>query len=117
MLNRNCKIEFLEFEIWALLTVLEIKSQNDFMGVILYDIAQKRTLNIVRNYVERINKDDILDLNWVLMGNKNDLIQKRQVSYNEGKRLADQIGFIFMETSAKSNKNLIEAFEVFNKYL
>ncbi len=44
----------------------------------------------------------------VLIGNKCDLIEKRKVSYERGKALADEFGWLFFETSAK--ENVTEAF-------
>ena len=46
----------------------------------------------------------------VLVGNKCDLIDRRQVSYERGKALADEFGWPFFETSAKQNINVTEAF-------
>jgi hypothetical protein len=46
----------------------------------------------------------------VLVGNKCDLVEKRRVSYERGKALADEFGWPFFETSAKENVNVIEAF-------
>jgi hypothetical protein len=52
---------------------------------------------------------------FVLVGNKCDLIDRRQkkfrqVSYERGKALADEFGWPFFETSAKQNINVTEAF-------
>jgi len=46
----------------------------------------------------------------VLIGNKCDLTRKRQVSEQEGRELANQMLIPFLETSAKSNQNVVEAF-------
>jgi len=44
------------------------------------------------------------------VGNKKDLEMSRAVSYAEGKSLADKLGIPFIETSAKTNHNVTEAF-------
>lgn len=44
------------------------------------------------------------------MGNKCDLESARQVSYEEGKAYADQLGIKFIETSAKNAVNVENAF-------
>jgi hypothetical protein len=49
-------------------------------------------------------------LNVVLVGCKTDLGEKRQVTREEGQRLADELQFPFYEASAKENINVTEAF-------
>lgn len=45
----------------------------------------------------------------MLVGNKSD-ISDRQVSYDEGKKMADSFGISFFEVSAKNNSNISETF-------
>ena len=42
----------------------------------------------------------------LLVGNKADLEGKRQVTFEEGKELADSLGIKFIEASAKANTNV-----------
>jgi hypothetical protein len=51
-----------------------------------------------------------LNENVVLVGNKCDLSESREVAYEEGKALAVQNGWVFFETSAKDNINVTETF-------
>jgi len=46
----------------------------------------------------------------ILVGNKNDLESSRVVTFNEGKNFAINNGMEFIETSAKGNINIEEAF-------
>jgi hypothetical protein len=48
--------------------------------------------------------------NVVLVGHKCDLDEKRQVTAEQGKELADANGWLFFETSAKCNINVSETF-------
>ena len=50
------------------------------------------------------------DVQRMLLGNKCDLESKRVVVMEDGQRLADSQSIAFMETSAKSNVNISEAF-------
>ena len=45
-----------------------------------------------------------------LIGNKIDLENKREVSYEEGKNFAEENDLIFFETSAKEGNNIQEIF-------
>lgn len=49
-------------------------------------------------------------VNKILIGNKCDWEEKRQVSTEQGQALADELGIPFMEVSAKSNINIEKAF-------
>lgn len=46
----------------------------------------------------------------VLVGNKSDLAEKREVSFEEGQELARFYGIQFLETSAKETINISECF-------
>jgi|TARA_B110000305_G_C19226357_1_gene533027 Ras-related protein Rab-2A len=46
----------------------------------------------------------------MLIGNKADLDNRRQVSTEEGERFAKENGLIFLETSAKTAFNVEQAF-------
>ena len=47
----------------------------------------------------------------MLVGNKCDLESKREVSFQEGKEFAEGNGMKFIETSAKTDQKVAEAFE------
>lgn len=49
-------------------------------------------------------------VNKILIGNKCDWEEKRQVSTEQGQALANELGIPFMEVSAKSNINIEKAF-------
>ena len=46
----------------------------------------------------------------MLIGSKLDLIEEREVQYNEGKEFADKNGMQFYEVSAKTGENVEQAF-------
>jgi len=49
-------------------------------------------------------------VNKILIGNKSDWTDKRAVTEEQGRALANELGIKFMETSAKANKGVEEAF-------
>ena len=59
------------------------------------------------NDIERFAKEGVFK---ILVGNKCDLIEQRQVSKEMGKQLADSYGIPFIETSAKNNENIEKLF-------
>ena len=48
----------------------------------------------------------------VLVGNKTDLHVDRRVSNEQGKKLAEEMKAVFMETSAKQNQNVEDIFKL-----
>jgi Ras-related protein Rab-8A len=49
-------------------------------------------------------------VNKVLIGNKSDWTDKRAVSEEDGRQLAEELGIKFIETSAKINEGVEDAF-------
>jgi Ras-related protein Rab-2A len=52
------------------------------------------------------------DITIILIGNKNDLENERQISYEEGETFAKENDLLFLETSAKTSKNIVMAFNL-----
>ena len=59
------------------------------------------------NDIDKFAKEGVLK---ILVGNKSDLIEKRKVSYERGKELAEHYNIPFFETSAKSADNIENLF-------
>ena len=78
----------------------------------MYDITDKHTFKEVSSFNELINKNCNKNPKIILLGNKADLEEKRQVSFEEGKSLAKLNNYVFMEVSCKKNKNIKEAMEI-----
>jgi Ras-related protein Rab-8A len=53
----------------------------------------------------------------ILIGNKCDWAEKRVVTEDQGRALAQELGIPFIETSAKSNTNVEEAFFSLTRYI
>ena len=77
----------------------------------VYDITSKDSFYKVKGYyAKKIKKDCKNILKVVLLGNKADLKDKRQVSDIEGANLALENGYTFMESSCVDNYNVLDAF-------
>ena len=85
--------------------------------LLLYDVTDKDSFKNLSNWLIEIEKNASKNVLKVLIGNKSDLEDKRLVSYNQGKEFADTYGLKFIETSAKKNLNVNEAFETLGREL
>jgi len=93
------------------------------LGIIyIFDVTKKNTLNSINKWVKDVNETiDAEKIPSVLVGNKIDLDDEREVTFEEGKNLADQYGFNYIETSAKTGTNINELFielaeNIYNKF-
>lgn len=84
--------------------------------IIVYDITSKDSFNKVSDWVEEVRRY-VPSAPLLLVGNKCDLEDKRQVSQQDGDELAKRLGLIFLETSAKTSYNIEEAFQEMAKQL
>ena len=79
--------------------------------LLVYDITNKDSFDTVKNYyVPKIKEYCNQILKVVLLGNKADLEDQRQVPDTEGRDLALENGYIFMESSCADNYNVADAF-------
>ena len=92
-------------------TVNYYRSSNGFIYV--YDITDKNSLNKLEFWIGLTKENTDSNVINFLVGNKNDLEKKREVSKEEGKEFAKKHNLIFMETSAKTNNNVQKLFEYF----
>jgi GTPase SAR1 family protein len=60
--------------------------------------------------MSEVDKHASENISRILVGNKKDLEDKREVPYNEAKELADHFNVKFLETSAKESLNVEDAF-------
>ncbi|XP_041033297.1 RAB3D, member RAS oncogene family, a [Carcharodon carcharias] len=82
------------------------------MGFLLmYDIANQDSFNAVHDWATQIKTYSWDNAQVILVGNKSDLEDDRVVPTEDGRRLADDLGFEFFEASAKENINVKQVFE------
>lgn len=81
------------------------------MGIMLvYDVSNQKSFENISNWIRNIEMHATQDVEMMILGNKCDISDKRQVSREKGEQLALQHSIKFMETSAKANINIEEAF-------
>ncbi|PIC17991.1 hypothetical protein B9Z55_024040 [Caenorhabditis nigoni] len=76
--------------------------------LLVYDIANRQSFDNVRDWLSHIKEHGKEAVQVTLVGNKCDL--PRVVQADEGRRLAEENGIPFMETSAKTGQNVDRAF-------
>jgi GTPase SAR1 family protein len=64
----------------------------------------------IKTWHSQIDQHASAGVNKILIGNKCDWDEKRVVSVEQGRDLADEFGLRFLETSAKANEGVEEAF-------
>ena len=79
---------------------------------IVYDITNKETLKSVEKWVNDIRSVANKNIAIILIGNKSDLENQREITKEQGKEKAFKIEAAFIETSALSGDNLEKAFEM-----
>jgi small GTP-binding protein len=84
--------------------------KNSVCAFVVYDITNRNSFQNVKSWIEDCRKQSPKTVFMVLIGNKVDLEDNRQVSYEEGSVFAEKNGMLFFETSAKTGKNIEEIF-------
>ncbi len=85
---------------------------NGANGILLiYDITNRNSFHNLNLWFEELEKNlDLNNLYIYLIGNKADLIQEREVSYEEAKDFADKKNIPYIEISAKTGDNINKLF-------
>jgi len=80
--------------------------------LLVYDISKRKSFDQIKNYYcPKIEENCKKNIPIILLGNKADKENERQVSIGEGAELALEHKFKFKETSCIKNINVADAFE------
>jgi small GTP-binding protein len=80
--------------------------KNSVCALVVYDITNRDSFNNISNWIEDCKNQSPKTIFMVLVGNKSDLSDKRVISIEEGRELAEKYNMIFFETSAKTGDNV-----------
>lgn len=78
-------------------------------ALLCYDISRRETFDHLTQWLEEVWQFADSKMVIMLIGNKSDL-PRRVVTYAEGAQFAKENGLMFMETSAKTDDHVDEAF-------
>ncbi|XP_009112166.1 ras-related protein RABH1a [Brassica rapa] len=80
--------------------------RDSSVAVIVYDVANKQSFINASKWIEDVHAERGNQVIIALVGNKTDLVHRRQVSIEEGDTKARELGALFIETSAKAGFNI-----------
>merc|ERR1719215_1083210 len=75
-------------------------------AIVVYDITNRASFLNTAKWIEDVRSERGKEVVIVLVGNKTDLADRRQVSPEEGEEKAKENGVMFIETSAKMGYNI-----------
>ena len=80
----------------------------------MYDVTSRESYQHVEHWLKEVmsNVSEIAKIAITVIGNKSDLESKRQVTYEEGSKIAAKYNASFLETSAKADVNVKEAYQL-----
>ena len=79
--------------------------------LLVYDITRKGTFESIDRWVSDLKASSENNMSIILLGNKSDLGNERQISTEEGEEKAKFYKMAFMETSALNGNNIERAFQ------
>ena len=80
-------------------------------AMVIFDISNKESFDNLEFWISKL-KELSGDVPFVILGNKVDKSEAREVSEEEGKKFAANYGVEYIETSAKNDMNVNKAFEL-----
>ncbi|KAJ2735784.1 GTPase Ryh1 [Coemansia sp. BCRC 34962] len=85
--------------------------RDSSVALVIYDITNRESFSQTSKWIEDVRAERGNDVVIVLVGNKTDLGDTRQVSSEEGEKRARDLNVMFMETSAKAGHNVKALFK------
>ena len=79
-------------------------------AIIVYDITRPNTFKTLKNWVEELRNQGPKDIAIAIAGNKADLANLREIDTETAKAYAEEIGALYVETSAKDDLNVQDMF-------
>ncbi|VDI78109.1 Ras-related protein Rab-5C [Mytilus galloprovincialis] len=104
------------FQIWDTAGTERFKSIVPFylrdadVAIVAYDITERNTFENINQWLRLLQESAPETIKCALVGNKCDLLEKRQVMRQEAQTFADEHGLYFLETSAKTGQNIQQVF-------
>lgn len=110
----NTKVRFVIWDLAGQAQFARVRQtylRNSEAGLLVFDVSRRDTFDKIKKWHEEILKDS-KKTSLILVGNKIDLIDQRDVTKEEAKALAKELGLSYFEISAKDGTGVNDAFEM-----
>ncbi|AWP11909.1 ras-related protein Rab-41 isoform X1 [Leuresthes tenuis] len=84
--------------------------RDSTIAVVVYDITNLNSFQQTSKWIDDVRTERGSDVIIMLVGNKTDLADKRQVSVEAAERKARELNVMYIETSAKAGYNVKQLF-------
>uniref|UniRef100_A0A8C8F8M0 Uncharacterized protein n=1 Tax=Oncorhynchus tshawytscha TaxID=74940 RepID=A0A8C8F8M0_ONCTS len=84
--------------------------RDSTVAVVVYDITNVNSFQQTCKWIDDVRTERGSDVIIMLVGNKTDLEEKRQITIEEGEQRAKELNVMFIETSAKTGTNVKQLF-------
>ncbi|KAK2593504.1 GTPase Ryh1 [Conoideocrella luteorostrata] len=85
--------------------------RDSSVAVVVYDVSNAKSFQNTKKWIDDVRAERGNDVIIVLVGNKTDLNEKREVTTQQGEDEAKKNNLMFMETSAKLGHNVKNLFK------
>mmetsp|Transcript_5908 Transcript_5908/g.5295 ORF Transcript_5908/g.5295 Transcript_5908/m.5295 type:complete len:185 (+) Transcript_5908:117-671(+) len=79
-------------------------------AIVVYDITRQNTFKTLKNWIDELRTQGPKDIAIAIAGNKADLEDQREVSKAAAISYSEEIGAMYLETSAKDDLNVQDIF-------
>uniref|UniRef100_A0A8C7I0W9 RAB6B, member RAS oncogene family b n=3 Tax=Oncorhynchus TaxID=8016 RepID=A0A8C7I0W9_ONCKI len=84
--------------------------RDSTVAVVVYDITNMNSFQQTCKWIDDVRTERGSDVIIMLVGNKTDLEEKRQITIEAGEQRAKELNVMFIETSAKTGTNVKQLF-------
>ena len=110
--EEKVKLNFIDTAGQEKFRAISVNYLKGINGVILvFDITKKVTFDLIQSWIKDINQNNDGNIGKILLGNKSDLAENREVLKEDAELLAKDLECKYYEGSAKSGENIIEALD------
>ena len=86
--------------------------RDSSVAVVVYDITNAKSFQQTTKWIDDVRTERGSDVIIMLVGNKTDLADKRQVSMEDGEKKAKELNVMFIETSTRLDYNVNQLFRI-----